>query len=191
MSPIEGKLANLQRQESKGCGNLAAHGDGMWPSFVDLVGMTSICCLTSSTALQGFLGDLARSLCKDAIQSDVLQMLDKHYGVIMTFNALSKELYSLKQGSNENVAEFGICLFQQVQILQSEYPGRIQQEHVEEMKCMTTSMKVLVPNTSKCWLIKWKMKHHSQLLQLASSCTKAGKMDSRPGTLLPPKTGCN
>ena len=46
--------------------------------------------------LQVFLGNLACRLRKDAILSDVLQMLDKHYGVIMMFDALSKELYSLK-----------------------------------------------------------------------------------------------
>ena len=62
------------------------------------------------------------------------QMLDKHYGVVMTFNTLSKELYSLKQDSAEIVAMFRVCLSQQVHILQSEYPGRIQQEHMEEMK---------------------------------------------------------
>ena len=61
-------------------------------------------------------------------------MLDEHYGFIMTFNALSKELYSLKQGLSESIAEFVIHILQQVQILQSEYPGRIQPEHVEEMK---------------------------------------------------------
>ena len=53
----------------------------------------------------------------------------------MMFDALTKELYSLMQGSNENVAELGVHLLQQVQILQSECPGRFQQEHVEEMKC--------------------------------------------------------
>ena len=46
--------------------------------------------------MQGFLGDLARSLGDDATYSDVLQMLDEHYGVIMTFGALRKELHSLK-----------------------------------------------------------------------------------------------
>ena len=49
-------------------------------------------------SLQGFLGDLAQSLGKDANLSDVLQTLDKHYGFVMIFEALSKELYSLKQG---------------------------------------------------------------------------------------------
>ena len=85
-------------------------------------------------SLQGFLRDLARSLGEDATLDDVLQMLDEHYDIVIMFDALSKELYSLKQGSGENVAEFGVCLLQQVQILQSEYLRRIQQEHIEEMK---------------------------------------------------------
>ena len=53
--------------------------------------------------------------------------------MVMMFDALSKELFSLSQGSGENVAMFRVQLSQQVQILQSEYPGRIQQEHIEEM----------------------------------------------------------
>ena len=86
---------------------------------------------------QGFLGDLARSLAKDATLNDILWMLDEHYGIIMTFDTVckeSKELYSLKQGSSENIAEFGVCLSQLVQILQLEYPGRIHPEQLEEMK---------------------------------------------------------
>ena len=86
-------------------------------------------------SLQGFLGDLARSLGENATLNDILQMLDEHYGAVITFDALSKELYSLKPGLGENVAEFWVCLSQQVQILQSEYPGKIKLEHVEEMKC--------------------------------------------------------
>ena len=49
-------------------------------------------------SLQGFPGDLARSLGKDTTLNDILQMLDKHYGIVMMFDALSKELFSLKQG---------------------------------------------------------------------------------------------
>ena len=85
-------------------------------------------------SLQGFPGDLSRSLGEDATLINVLKTLDKHYGVMMMFDTLSMELYSLKQGSGKNVAEFSMHLLQQVQILQSEYPGRIQQEHMEEMK---------------------------------------------------------
>ena len=68
-------------------------------------------------SLKGFSGELARSLGKDATPTNVLQMMDEHYGMVMMFIALSKELYSFKQGSRENVAEFGVCLLQQVQIL--------------------------------------------------------------------------
>ena len=48
-------------------------------------------------SLQGFLGDIVRSVGEDATLCDVLWMLDEHYGVMMTFDALSKELYFLKQ----------------------------------------------------------------------------------------------
>ena len=85
-------------------------------------------------SLQGFLGDLARSLGEEAMLNDVLQILDEHYGIVMTFDTLSKELYSLKEGSGENIAKLRVHLSQQIQILQSEYLGRIQQEHIEEMK---------------------------------------------------------
>ena len=32
------------------------------------------------------------------------------------------------------MAELGVCLSQQVQVLQMEYPSRMQQKHVEEVK---------------------------------------------------------
>ena len=85
-------------------------------------------------SLQGFPGDLVRSLGEDATHGNVLWTLDKHYGIVMTFDALSKELHSLKQGMGENMAEFRVHLSQQAQIPQIEYPSRIQQEHVEEVK---------------------------------------------------------
>ena len=85
-------------------------------------------------SLQGFPRDLARSQGEDATLTNVLHTLDEHYGMVMMLNTLSKELYSLKQGSRENVAKFGVHLSQQVQILQLEYLGRIQQVHMEEIK---------------------------------------------------------
>ena len=48
-------------------------------------------------SLHGFPGDLAWSLGEDVTMNDVLQTLDKHYDVVMTFDTLSKELCSLKQ----------------------------------------------------------------------------------------------
>ena len=61
-------------------------------------------------------------------------MLDELYSVLMMFDTLSTELFSLKQGSGQNMAEFRVHLLQWVQILQMEYPGQVQPEHVEEMK---------------------------------------------------------
>ena len=75
-----------------------------------------------------------RSLGEDTTLGNVLQTLDEHYGIMMSFNTLSKELYSLKQGTGESMADFGVCLSQKVQILQTEYLSRIQQQHVEEVK---------------------------------------------------------
>ena len=48
-------------------------------------------------SLQGFPGDLVRSFGEGAILDDDLWILDEHNGFMMTFNTLSKELYSLKQ----------------------------------------------------------------------------------------------
>ena len=59
--------------------------------------------------LQGFLGDLARSLGNDATLTDILKTLDENYGIVMMLDTLSKELYFLQQTSGKNVAEFGVC----------------------------------------------------------------------------------
>ena len=85
-------------------------------------------------SLPGVPWTSCQDLGEDATLTNILQTLDEHYGVVMMFDALSKELYSLKQGFRENVAKFRVYLSQQVQILQSEYLERIQQEHIEEMK---------------------------------------------------------
>ena len=62
-------------------------------------------------SLQGFPGDLARSLGKDATLGNVLWMLDKHYGIVMTFDTLSKEFFFAScREWGENVAEFRVCL---------------------------------------------------------------------------------
>ena len=80
-------------------------------------------------------------------------MLDEHYGMVMTFNALSKKLYSLKQGMGENVAEFGMCLSQQVQILQMEYPAEFN-KNMRKRCSGTASMKALTLSINKHWPTK-------------------------------------
>ena len=68
------------------------------------------------------------------------------------FDALSKEVYSLKQESWKDMAEFGVHLSQQVQILQFKYPGSIQQDHVKEME-WDYFYKGLNPEYDECWPI--------------------------------------
>ena len=156
-------------------------GNGMCQCFIAPLGMTITCIPMSSSLCKGFLGDLVRSLDEDGTLSNVLWMLAEHYDIMMTFHALSKELYSLKQGMGENVSEFGVCLSHQVQVLQTEYPGRIQQEHVEEMKWghfyKGLSPWVLADIGPQHWW--WKSCH---LFQIAPSCPETGKMRQKQET---------
>ena len=73
-------------------------------------------------SLQGEPRKLVRHLGKRATLSQVLRTLDKYYGVIQSFDSLSKELYALQQGVQELVAKFGIRLTEQVQILGDKFP---------------------------------------------------------------------
>ena len=81
-----------------------AHGDEMCLCFTTPVGNDCHLLPYVFRSLQGFPGDLASSSGEDTTPGYVLWMLDEHYGVMMNLDALSKELYSLKQGMGENVA---------------------------------------------------------------------------------------
>ena len=77
--------------------------------------MTNICYPMSLGSLQGFPGDLARSLGKDATLNDALWMLDEHYGIVMTSNVPKVRSFILSSREwGENVADFRVCLSQQV-----------------------------------------------------------------------------
>ena len=108
----DGQLAHFKDEKTKD----AVTYHSWWLDMVNFVGQDLLPYVFH--LLQGFLGDLDRGLGKDFTLSDILHTLDKHYGVVMKFDTLSKELYSLKQGLGVNVAEFWMCLLQQVQILQ-------------------------------------------------------------------------
>ena len=137
-------------------------------------------------SLQGLMGDLLRSLGKDATMGNVLEMLDQHYGVMMTFDALSKGALFPQAGNGENVAKFRICLSQKVQIFKTEYPSRIQQEHVEEVK-QEHYYEDLSPKY-------WQMLAHMvdgenpvTYSKIGACCLKAGKMGKSQRSS-PPKT---
>ena len=135
-------------------------------------------------SLQGFLGDLARSLDEDATLDNVPQTLDEHYGVVITFDTLSKELYSLKQGMGQNVAEFRVCLSQQVQILHPEYLSRIQQGHVEEVK-QDCFYEDLSPKYQQMLAHKVNGENPVTYSQDAPCCPEAGKVGRSQRPLAP------
>ena len=74
-----------------------------------------------------------RSLGEDVTLGNVLQMLDEHYDIMMTFNALSNELIpsSRKQERIWLSLKYAVTTSSNTP---EGYPGRIQQEHVEEVK---------------------------------------------------------
>ena len=76
----------------------------------------------------------AQNLGKDTTLQEQLQMLDKHYGVVMTFDALNKELYMLHQGYQEGMSEYGVWLALHVWIIQTDLPRHIRDEHLEGVK---------------------------------------------------------
>ena len=84
-------------------------------------------------SLHGVPEDLARSLGKDATLNDILQMLDEPYGMVMTFKTLSKEFYSLKQGSRENVAELRVHLSQQLRVSGKDPTGEHRGDEVKSL----------------------------------------------------------
>ena len=130
-------------------------------------------------SFQGFPGDIARSLGEDATLGDVLQTLDEHCGIVMTFDTWSKELYSLKQGMGENVAEL------QVQILHMEYPNRIQRSLWRRWSRIA-SMKALALNINECWLTRLMVKA-CHLFQIALGNPEAGKMGRSQRSSTPKK----
>ena len=61
-------------------------------------------------------------------------MLDEHYGVVMTFDVLNKELYMLHQGYQEGMSEYGMWLAWHIWIIQTEFLRHIRDEHLERVK---------------------------------------------------------
>ena len=125
-----------------------------------------------------------QELGEDATPTNVLQMLDEQYGTVMTLHILSKELYSLTQASRENVAKFRVCLSQQVQIPQSEYLGRIQEDHVEEMK-QDHSYKGLNPEYCHMFAQKVDGKHPTSYSSLLLATQKFERWAEARDPLLP------
>ena len=95
-SRVKLNLPTFKDEKAKDTVTYGIHGIGMCPCSTALVGMTATCCPLSLGLCKDIQEDIARSLGEDATLGNVLQMLDEHYGVVITFNASSKKLFSLK-----------------------------------------------------------------------------------------------
>ena len=58
-------------------------------------------------SLQGYLGELVRSLGTDITLDDVLTILDENYNNVKALDALNQELFQLRMGENETVSDWG------------------------------------------------------------------------------------
>ena len=61
-------------------------------------------------SLQGYPGELVRSLWKDVTLEDVFAILDEHYNNVKALDALNQELFQLWMGEKETVLDWGVHL---------------------------------------------------------------------------------
>ena len=80
--------------------------------------------------LQGSPGDLVKSLREDTTLGNILWMLDEHYGIVMTFNALSKKLYPTSRELERMWLSLEYICHNRFRYSR----WKIQQEHMEEVK---------------------------------------------------------
>ena len=58
-------------------------------------------------SLQGYPGELVRSLGMDIMLGDVVTILDEHYNNVKALEALNQELFQLSMGEKETVLDWG------------------------------------------------------------------------------------
>ena len=82
-------------------------------------------------SLQGYLGELVRSLGTDITLDNVLAILDEHYNNVKALDTLNQELFQLWMGKKETVSDWGYV-----------YQGisKFLQHHSQNTFCWTTSL---------------------------------------------------
>ena len=72
-------------------------------------------------SLQGYLGELVRSLEMEITLDDILNILDEHYNKVKALDALNQELFHLCMGEKETVSDWGVHLLRHLQILAASF----------------------------------------------------------------------
>ena len=75
-------------------------------------------------SLQGYPGELVWSSGTDITLNKVLTILDEHYNNVKALDALTQELFQMRMADKETVSDWGVHLFQHLQILAASFPNR-------------------------------------------------------------------
>ena len=86
-------------------------------------------------SLQGYPGELVRSLGTDITLDDVLTILDEHYNNINVLDVLNQELFQLQIPDKETVSDWGIHLLRHLQVLAALFQECFPPDCVAELKC--------------------------------------------------------
>ena len=84
--------------------------------------------------LQGYLGELVRSLGTDITLDDILKILDEHYNNLKALDTLNQELFQMHMGKKETMSDWGVHLSRHLQILTASFPECFPPDQVAKLK---------------------------------------------------------
>ena len=105
----------------------------MMPSAIKVGTGTLLPCDICS--LQGYPGELVKSLGTDITLDDACAILDEHYNDVKALDTLNQELFQLQMGGKETVLDWGVHLLRHLQVLAASFPECFLPDHVTELKC--------------------------------------------------------
>ena len=85
-------------------------------------------------SLTGVPGNRVRDLGLDATVDDMIRKLDTHYCPALTYEGLTRNLYSIAQKGKETVCDYDGRLGRAMAMLRMEFPEQYRQENVEDKR---------------------------------------------------------
>ena len=85
-------------------------------------------------SVQGYPGEMVKSLGMDITLDDVLTILYEHYNNVKALDALNQELFQFCMGDKETVLDWGVCLLSHLQILAVSFPEHFPPDHIAKLR---------------------------------------------------------
>ena len=85
-------------------------------------------------SLEGYQGQLVRSLGTDINLDGMIAVLDEHYNNVKALDALNQEPFQPWMANKEMVSDWGVCLLRHLQILVASFLERFPPDHIAELK---------------------------------------------------------